>query len=234
MIEAIRQAGQLLWRGDPVLLDCAKISLLCSVTATAAATILGAPVAVLLGRKRFPGRRGLVVAAYTGMAVPTVVIGLVLYALLSRSGPLGPLAILYTPMAIIVGEFALSFPIIVALFSSAAAGLDPKLERTARTLGAGRFGVFLTVLREAKVGLIAATMSAFGRVCSELGIAMMLGGNIRHHTRTMTTAIAVETAGGQFSLALALGLFLVLIALGINMAAQVFRLPAQRRHPDVL
>jgi len=234
MIEAVQKAGQLLWRLDPVLLDCVKVSLLCSLTATAAAVLMGAPVAVLLGRKHFPGRRVLVVAAHTGMAIPTVVIGLLLYGLLSRNGPLGALSMLYTPKAIILGEFALGFPIIVALFSAATAGLDPRVEMTARTLGAGRFGVFLTIVREAKVGLIAATMSAFGRLCSELGIAMMLGGSIKHHTRTMTTAIALETAGGEFTFALALGLVLLLIALGVNIAAQLFRLPAQRRHPDVL
>ena len=124
--------------------------------------------------------------------------------------------------------------IIVALFSSATAALAPKLEMTARTLGAGRWRTFWTVVSEAKVGLIAATMAAFGRVCSELGIAMMVGGNIKYYTRTMTTAIAMETAGGNFALALALGLILLLIALGINVAAQVFRFPSPRRYPDVL
>jgi len=234
MIEAARQAGRLLWTLDPYLLACVRVSLLCSVTATVLAVVCGTPIAVLLARRRFPGRRVLLVAAHTGMAIPTVVIGLVGYSLLSRSGPLGSAGILFTPGAIILGELALGLPIIVALFSSAAAGLDPKLEMTARTLGAGRLRTFWTVLREGKVGLVAATMSAFGRLCSELGIAMMLGGNIARHTRTMTTAIAVETAGGEFALALALGLVLLLVALGINIAAQVFRLPAQRRHPDVL
>ncbi len=234
MIEALRKAGQLLWTLDPDLLACVEVSLLCSLTATALAVLAGAPVAYLLGRKRFPGRRACLVAAHTGMAVPTVVIGLVLYSLLSRTGPLGRLGMLYTPQAIIIGEFALGFPIIVALFSSATAGLDPKLEMTARTLGAGRFRTFWTVVREARAGLMAAAMAGFGRLCSELGIAMMIGGNIKHHTRTMTTAIAVESAGGEFALALALGLILVLIALGINIAAQFFRLPSWKRYPDVL
>ena len=234
MTEALTKAWQLLRSLDPDLLACVKVSLLCSLTATAAAVLAGTPVAVLLGRNRFPGRRALLVAAHTGMAVPTVVIGLLLYGLLSRTGPLGAMGMLYTPRAIVLGEFVLAFPIVVALFSSAAAGLDPRLEMTARTLGAGRLRVFRTVVREAKVGLIAATMSAFGRVCSELGIAMMIGGNIKHHTRTMTTAIAVETAGGEFAMALALGLILLLIALGINVVAQTFRLPSRRSYADVL
>lgn len=234
MIEAIRQAGRLVWTTDAQLLDCVRVSLLCSLGATGGAVVLGAPLAVLLGRRRFRGRRALLVLAHTGMAVPTVVIGLVLYALLSRSGPLGAAGMLYTTRAIILGEFALALPIVVALFSAATDGLDSRLEKTARTLGAGRFRVFCTVVREARTGLVAATMAAFGRVCSELGIAMMLGGNIKAATRTMTTAIALETQKGQFALALALGLILVLIALGVNLAAQLARLPAGEGAPDVL
>ena len=234
MIEALQRAGLLLWSLDADLLSCVETSLVCTLTATSAAVVLGVPAGMLLGRKRFPGRRVLLTMAHTGMAVPTVVIGLLFYSLLSRTGPLGPLGMLYTRRAIILAEFALAFPIIVALFSAAAAGLDPTLERTARTLGAGPLRTAWTIIREAKLGLIAAVMSAFGRICSELGIAMMVGGNIENHTRTMTTAIAVETAGGEFALALAIGLVLLLIALAMNAVAQVFRLPAQRRHPDVL
>ncbi len=230
MTEAFQRALQLVWTLDADLLACVQMSLVCSLTATVLALVTAAPVGVLLGRTRFPGRRALLVAAHTGMAVPTVVIGLLVYALLSRTGPLGPMGMLYTKKAVILGEFALGFPIIVALFSSSAAGLDAKLEMTARTLGAGRFRVMCTVIREAKVPLIAATMSAFGRLCSELGIAMMVGGNIQYHTRTMTTAIAVQTAGGDFAQALALGVILLLIALGINIVAQVIRLPARPPH----
>jgi tungstate transport system permease protein len=234
MLDALEQAARLVWTLDPQLLDCVRVSLLCSLVATAAAVVVGVPLAVLLGRRRFPGRKTLLVLAHTGMAVPTVVIGLVLYALLSRSGPMGDAGLLYTTRAIILGEFALALPIILALVSSATDGLDRKLEKTARTLGAGRFRVFWTVIRESKAGLIAATMAAFGRLCSELGIAMMLGGNIKGATRTMTTAIALETQKGQFVFALALGLVLLLIALGVNLAAQVVRLPAQKESTDVL
>jgi len=234
MMEAVNKAFELLGALDPDLLSCVEVSLVCSLTATALALLAGTPLAVLLGRKRFAGRTFLLAAANTGMAVPTVVIGLLGYGLLSRSGPLGAADILYTRTAIVVGEFVLSLPIIVALGAAAAAGLDPRLEMTARTLGAGRIRTFGTVLREARGGFIAATMSAFGRNCSELGIAMMIGGNIKAHTRTMTTAIAVETAGGEFALALALWLILLLNALGINGAAQVFRLPSMRPSPNVL
>lgn len=234
MIDAIKTAGQLLWRLDSSLLECVRVSLICSLTATALAVIMGTPLAVLLARRRFWGRRVLLVAAHTGMAVPTVVIGLVLYGLLSRTGPLGTLGTLYTQKAIIAGEFLLALPIIIALFSTAVEAMDLRLEMTAYTLGAGRLRTFMTVIIEGKMALVAAMMAVFGRVCSELGIAMMVGGNIAHHTRTMTTAIAMETAGGQFALALALGLILLLIALVINTAAQILRLPVQRRYADVL
>ncbi len=234
MSEILGKIASLFWSFDANLWDCVRVSLLCSVTATVLAVLVGAPLAVLLGRRRFPFRRVLLIAAHTGMAIPTVVIGLVAYSLLSRSGPMGALGLLYTPGAIILGEFILAVPIVVALLSSAVSGLDPRLEVTARTLGAGRIKIFFTVLREAKTPLIAATMAAFGRLCSELGIAMMVGGNIKTYTRTMTTAIAVETAGGEFAVALALGVVLLLIALGINSAAQILRLPSQRAYADVL
>ena len=237
MIETLQKAGELIWRLDTGLLECVSVSLICSLTATVAAVLVGAPIAVLLGRKRFKGRRALLLAAHTGMAVPTVVIGLLIYGLLSRTGPIesiGSLGMLYTRKAIIIGEFALGLPIIVALVSSAVEGLDPRLEMTALTLGAGEFRRFCTVLGEARIALNAATMSVFGRLCSELGIAMMVGGNIVHHTRTMTTAIAVETAKGEFAMALALGLILLLFALVINIAAQFIRLGSSRVDADVL
>ena len=234
MIETLQKAGELIWRLDRGLLECVSVSLICSLIATAVAVLVGAPIAVLLGRKRFRGRRALLLAAHTGMAVPTVVIGLLIYGLLSRTGPLGSLGMLYTRKAIIIGEFALGLPIIVALVSSAVEGLDPRLEMTALTLGAGGFRRFCTLLAEARTELNAATMSVFGRLCSELGIAMMVGGNIVHHTRTMTTAIAVETAKGEFAMALALGLILLFIALVINIAAQFIRLGSPRVDADVL
>jgi len=227
-VEALRQAGRLLWNLDAQLLECVEASLICSLAATVAAVVIGAPLAVLLGRRRFVGRKTLLVAAHTGMAVPTVVIGLVCYMLLSRSGPFGSAGLLYTKTGIILGELALALPIIVAMFASSASSLDGALEKTARTLGAGSVRVFLTVVGEAKVALVAATMAAFGRIVSELGIAMMVGGNIKGATRTMTTAIALETQKGEFALGLGLGLVLLLIALGINAAAWAIRLPRRQ------
>lgn len=224
----------MLWTLDPQLLDAITVSLQCSLSATALAVILGTPLGMLLGRRQFLGRRALLVAAHTGMALPTVLIGLLFYALLSSRGPLGPLGLLYTRKAIILAELALGLPIIVALYAASANAVSSQLERTARTLGASRLRVFWTVLRETRVGLLAATMSTFGRLVSELGIAMMVGGNIRHYTRTMTTAIALETAGGQFALAVALGLILLAVALVVNAAAQALGLGRRWRADRVL
>ncbi len=228
MIEAVRQAGMMLWEQDPHLISCVKVSMICSAAATAIAALVGIPLALLLGRRKFPGRKLLLIVAHTGMAVPTVVIGLLCYAMLSRSGPLGAAGMLYTKKAIILGEICLALPIIVALVSSSVAGLDRQLEKTAQTLGGSPLRTSWMVLREARTGLIAATMAAFGRVVSELGIAMMVGGNIRGLTRTMTTAMALETQKGQIALGLALGLVLLVIALGINAAVHSIKLPSWR------
>lgn len=226
-MEAIRQAVLMLLRLDSQLVSCVSTSIGCSVAATLAAVLIGMPIAMLLGRRSFRLRRPLLIAAHTGMAVPTVVIGLVFYGLLSRSGPAGKLGLLYTPQAIILGEFFLALPVIVALFSSTLSSLDASLEKTVRTLGGGRWNVARSLLTEGGVGLIAATMAAFGRVVSELGIAMMLGGNIKGYTRTMSTAMALEVQKGQFALGLALGMVLLLIALGVNAAAHVFAPPPE-------
>lgn len=229
MFESFYEAGRLLWKLDDQLLRCIGVSLTCSLTATAAAVLVGTPLAVLLGRRRFAGQRTLLVLAHTGMAMPTVVIGLLFYGLLSRSGPIGPLGLMYTKTAIIIGEFALALPIVVALFSASTAALDERLEKTSRTLGAGRLRVFATVLSEARLGLLAACMAAFGRIVSELGIAMMLGGNIKNVTRTMTTSIALQTQKGEFAIGLALGLVLLLIALGVNVVVHSLRIGKRKQ-----
>jgi tungstate transport system permease protein len=204
---------------DRAVADAIWVSLVCSVAATVLATLLGAPIGTWLGRRRFRGRRVLLLVARTGMALPTVLIGLLVYSLVSRSGPFGGTGILYTKTAIVVGELALALPIVVALFSASTEALPPTLEATARTLGAGRMRTFLTVLAEARLGLLVAVLAAFGRIVSELGIAMMLGGNVKHHTRTMTTAIALETQKGDFAESIALGLVLLAISLVVNAVA---------------
>ena len=148
----------------------------------------------------------------------------------SRSGPLGGAGLLYTKTAIVVGQLALALPMVVALFAASTEALPANLERTARTLGAGRLRTFLTVLAEARLGLVVAVLAAFGRVVSELGIAMMLGGNIKHHTRTMTTAIALETQKGAFGASIALGLVLLGLSLVVNAIVGAVSLPRTGTH----
>ncbi len=210
---------------DSAVIDAIVTSIVCSLAATGIAAIVGAPIGVWLGRCRFRGRRALLVLARTGMALPTVLIGLLFYTLLSRSGPMGGAGLLFSRTAIVIGELALALPIVVALFAASTEALPSGLERTVRTLGAGRLAVFRTVLSEARLGLVVAVLAAFGRVVSELGIAMMLGGNVKHHTRTMTTAIALETQKGAFGASLVLGFVLLGISLGVNVVVHWISTP---------
>lgn len=184
------------------------------------ALVLAAPPAVLmgfaLGNYRFPGRRVLIVLVQTLLALPTVVIGLLLYMLLSRQGPFGGMHLLFTQEAMIIGQAVLAFPILAALTLSAVQGADRRAVETARTLGAGRLRETVTMLLEVRFAVMAAMISGFGRVISEIGCAMMVGGNIAGVTRNITTAIALETSKGEFVQGIALGIVLVLIALGIN------------------
>jgi len=160
------------------------------------------------------------------MAVPTVVVGLWVYGLLSRQGPLGKLGLLYTPAAIVIGEIIMALPVITALTYAAFEGLDPRIRRTALTLGAGPWHVSLAMIREARYALLAAVAAGFARVISEVGSALMVGGNIRGYTRTMATAIALETSKGEFARAMALGFLL----LGLALCANLFvRKALQRR-----
>jgi tungstate transport system permease protein len=153
----------------------------------------------------------------TLMALPTVVVGLVLFGLFSRQGPLGALGLLFTPWAMIVGQFVLAIPIVANYTLAAVAGADPRILPTAQTLGAGRLQGVWQLLLEVRFGVMAAIVAGFGRVIAEVGVAMMLGGNIRGYTRTMTTAIALETSKGEFAFGLALGIVLLGVALIVNL-----------------
>ncbi len=180
------------------------------------AALCGVPIGFLVGTKRFRGKSGLLTLMNTLMALPTVVIGLLAYGFLSRRAPLGFLDLLFTPGAVIVGEFILSLPIIANLTVSAVQAVDPRAILTAQTLGAGKVLMAWTIMMEARFSLLAAIIAGFGRAVSEVGSAMMLGGNIRFYTRTMTTAIALETSKGEFGFGLALGFFLLLVVFSIN------------------
>jgi len=187
------------------------------------AALLGVPTGLWLGLNRFRGRQILLALLNTLMALPTVVVGLLLFGLLSRQGPLGPLGLLFTPLAMIAGQTVLATPIVANLVLAAVTGADQRIINTALTLGASRFQAAIQLLREIRFGVMAAVIAGFGRVIAEVGVAMMLGGNIRNSTRTMTTAIALETSKGEFAFGLALGLLLLSVALLVNLFLNVLQ-----------
>lgn len=170
-----------------------------------------------MGLSEFPLKRLVVTFLNTLMAVPTVVVGLLVYGFLSRQGPLGVLGLLFTPTAMVIGGVLLAAPIVANYSLASVRGADPRIVPTALTLGAGRFLAVGTLIGEIRFGILAAVIAGFGRVVSEVGVAMMLGGNIRGYTRTMTTAIALETSKGEFAFAMALGIVLMTVALLVNL-----------------
>lgn len=198
------------------VLAIAGLSLRIAIIATLAGCAMGLPLGLWLGTTAFAGRRVLLLAVNTLLALPTVVIGLGLYLLLSRRGPLGELDLLFTWKAIVLAEMVLALPVAAALAATASQAADPRIMRTALTLGAGRLRATWSIAREIRTALIAAAVVAFGRVLSEVGAALIVGGNIRHETRTLTTAITLATSQGHFELAVALGLVLLALALTVN------------------
>ena len=214
---AVRGALEKIISGDPGVFDAIRVSLQVSGTAIIICAALGIPAALLLATTRFPGRRLVITLTHTLMAVPTVVVGLFVYAFLTRRSLLGPLDLLFTREAMILGEVILALPIVIALAYSALASLDRSVRETAHTLGAGRARVATTMLWESRLALVAAVTAGFGRVIGEVGVSMILGGNIAAHTRNVTTAIALETSKGEFAQALALGLVLLAVALAVNL-----------------
>jgi tungstate transport system permease protein len=221
--EGFRRALALLLSGDAEVFGITLLTLKIAVVATVIACGVGLPLGYLLATRRFWGRRAALTAVNTALAFPTVVVGLLLFGLLSRHGPLGGLGWLYTWQAIVVGDVLLALPIAAALSAAAVQGVDPRVRRTAETLGAGRWLTAWTVAREARFALAAVITAAFGQVVAEIGAAMMLGGNIRGSTRTLTTAVALYTAQGDFGIAVALGLVLIAIALLVNVTLQVLQ-----------
>lgn len=216
--DALATALRLLVSFDPEVLSAVSVSLRVSLLATMLAAALGVPIGLVVGSRSFRGRDAADLLLRTLTAMPTVVVGLLTYALLSRRGLLGPLGLLYTPSAIVIGETVLATPLVAALTAAVVGGADPRIRDTALSLGASPARAALEILRETRRGLLAALATAFGRLVSELGIALMAGGNIRGSTRTMATAIALETSKGEFALGLALGLVLLTVALAVNVA----------------
>ncbi len=216
ILQGFRDAWSLIFSFDPAVYFIVWTSLKVAVLATFASSLLGIPLGILIAVRRFRGKSILQVLLNTMMAFPTVVIGLIFYGLLSRRGPLGNFDLLFTPTGVSVGLFFLALPTVVNLTFSAIQGLDPRLIVTCKLLGATTYQQALKILKEARYAITAAVVVAFGRVISEVGIAMMLGGNIKGWTRTMTTAIALETSKGEFEFGLALGIMLLAVALGVN------------------
>jgi len=198
-------------------------SLYTSCTAIVIAGLLGVPVGLWLGLSRFRGRQLTIAFLNTLMALPTVVVGLLLFGLFSRQGPLGPLGLLFTPWAMIAGQVVLATPIVANLVLAAVTGADSRIIHTALTLGASHLQAAQQLLREIRFGVMAAVIAGFGRVIAEVGVAMMLGGNIRNSTRTLTTAIALETSKGEFAFGLALGIVLIFVALLVNLGLNILQ-----------
>jgi tungstate transport system permease protein len=217
LFESLLKALELILSLDPEVYRAAWTSVYTSSIAIVLATLLGVPAGMAVGIGSFPGRRACIVLLNTLMALPTVVVGLVVYGFLSRMGPLGVLGLLFTPWAMIIGQTILAAPIVANYTLGALSSADDRIMPTALTLGASRLQGSLILLQEIRFGAMAAIIAGFGRIIAEVGVAIMLGGNIRGYTRTMTTAIALETSKGEFAFGLALGIFLLTIALLVNM-----------------
>jgi tungstate transport system permease protein len=216
IIESFSKALYLILHLDGELFGIIVLSLKVSGSALLAATLIGLPFSALLGFKKFP-LRGLIISMLnTFMGLPPVVVGLFVYLLLSRSGPLGFLSLLYTPSSMIIAQTILAFPIVTSLSHSAIVSVDPIIKQASVTLGATPFQASLNIINEARYGIMTAVMAGFGRVMAEVGAILIVGGNIAGYTRVMTTTIALETDKGNFELALALGIILLSISLLIH------------------
>ena len=223
IIQGFLGAFRLIISFDPQLLQIIFLSLRVSGTALVVATCLGLPAGALLAQRRVP-LRGLILSLLsTGMGLPPVVVGLFFYLLLSRSGPFGVLELLYTPAAMIIVQTVLAFPIVASLSHAAVAKVDPVIRQAAVTLGATPFQEVRTVINEARYGIMAGVMAGLGRVMAEVGAILIVGGNIAGYTRVITTTIVLQTSMGDFELAIALGVILLLISLGINVGLRFFQ-----------
>lgn len=214
--ESIITAFQLIFAFNPDVYFIIWTSLRLALASAFLAALAGIPLGLFLALKDFRGKKTVATILNTLMAMPTVIIGLLLYSLLTRRAPLGSFGLLFTPTAIVIGQFLLAWPIVTAMVFSVVQGKEKKILKTAYGLGASQAQALRILMHELKIPLLAAVMAGFGRVFGEVGVAMMLGGNIYGYTRTITTAIALETAKGEFALGLALGFILLIIALGVN------------------
>lgn len=217
IIDGIKRAFELLLSLDEEVLQITLLSLRLSGIATAISLLLGLPVGTMLALGRFRTRRFWLSLANTGMALPPVVVGLVVALMLWRSGPFGSLGIMYSPAAIVIAQLIIATPIIIGLTVVSLQQLDPALQFQLLGLGASRLQMVWELWKEARLPLLAALMAAFGAAISEVGAVMMVGGNLRGHTRVLTSAIVLETGRGEFAPAIALGVILLLVAFLVNL-----------------
>ena len=227
LVEGVQQAVGLLLGGDREILTVLWLSLQVSGTATLIALLLGIPAGAVLALNRFPGRTLVVSAVNTGMGLPPVVVGLFMTIVLWRSGPLGSWEILYTPAAIILAQAVIAAPIVTGITLAAVQNVPAKFRLQLVARGASRPQMVWVTLREARLPMLAAVMAGFGGVISEIGASLMVGGNIKGHTRTLTTAMVLETGKGNFEIAIALSILLMLLVFGINWALTA----VQQRRP---
>ena len=223
ILEGLRQAFLLLFSGNAETYSAVAATLTVSSYAMAVSLAVGIPSGFALGHLRFAGRRQVRLVVDTLMSLPTVFIGLIVYAFVSRQGPLGHMGLLFTLQGIAIGLTILALPVVISLSAAAVESTDASLRTTLLSLGAGNRQLMLGTLWEARHAILAGSLAAYGRVMTEVGIAMLVGGNIKWHTRTITTAIALETNKGQFGMGIALGLVLLLIAFIVNGSVSFLR-----------
>jgi tungstate transport system permease protein len=223
ILAGLIQAIELLSTGDDATWSAVMATVKVSTCSMLISMAAGLPLGFLIGYFEFPGKRPLRTVLDTLLALPTVFIGLLVYAFISSRGPLGDFNLLFTLGGIAAGQTILAFPVVTALTAATVEGMDPQLKLTLISLGAGRRNIIATCRWEVRFGILAAAVAAYGRVMTEVGISMMVGGNIKWHTRTITTAIALETGKGMFANGIALGIVLITIAFAVNLSLSFLR-----------
>lgn len=222
-LDSLLSAFLMIMSGDKELWSIVFLSLRSTFLACFFAALVGVPLALFLTNNDFPGKRFLLLTLNSLLALPTVVVGLFLYVFIARRGIFGPLDLLYSPTAISLGQFILILPLVVMFAYAALNRLDKRYRETALTLGASAWQASIAVMREARFAMVATLCAAYGRGIAEVGVSMMLGGNIKGFTRTMTTAMALEYDKGEFTLALGLGVVLLLVSFALNIALGLFQ-----------
>ena len=223
LFDSLKSSFMLICSLNPELFNIVGVSIKVSIASTLIAGLIGIPTGLAISISHFRGKRLLITVLNTMLSIPTVVIGLFVYSFISRRGILGPLDLLYTQKAIIIGQIILIAPIVTTFTISAISRIDDRYRKTALTLGANSWQTACVIMREARFGIMAAVILSFGRVIAEVGISMMLGGNAKGFTRTMTTAMALEYDKGEFVLSIALGFILLFVSFSVNIVFNYFQ-----------